>query len=68
MITKIFLLASLLLFSGALNSDVFSKLTDNEINVDEVKIGPDYFPIDTSLKLVYNSSMGEAYAEVKKKG
>lgn len=70
MITKIFLLANILLFSGVLNSDVFSKLNDNDmnINLDEVKIGPDYFPIDPSLKLVYNSSMGEAYAEIKKKG
>ena len=70
MITKTFLLASILLFSGVLNSDVFSKLNDNELNInlDEVKIGPDYFPIDPSLKLVYNSSMGEAYAEIKKKG
>lgn len=68
MITKIFLLTSILLFSGVLNSDVFSKLNDNDIILDEVKIGPDYFPIDPSLKLVYNSSMGEAYAEVKKKG
>ena len=72
LITKIFLLANILLFSGVLNSDVFSKLNDNDnhmnINLDEVKIGPDYFPIDPSLKLVYNSSMGEAYAEIKKKG
>lgn len=70
LITKIFLLANILLFSGVLNSDVFSKLNDNDmnINLDEVKIGPDYFPTDPSLKLVYNSSMGEAYAEIKKKG
>lgn len=70
LITKIFLLANILLFSGVLNSDVFSKLNDNDmnINLDVVKIGPDYFPTDPSLKLVYNSSMGEAYAEIKKKG
>jgi len=70
MITKITLLASILLFSGVLNSDVFSKFNDNDmnINLDEVKIGPEYFPTDPELKLVYNSSMGEAYAEIKKKG
>ncbi|HEY6626488.1 MAG TPA: hypothetical protein VIZ21_06005 [Ignavibacteriaceae bacterium] len=70
MITKIFLLASLLLFSGVLNSDVISHHYNNDsnMNLDEVKIGPEYFPIDPSLKLVYNSSMGEAYAEIKKKG
>jgi len=70
MITKIFLLTSILLFSGFLNSDVLSQLYDNDqnINLGEVKIGPDYFPTNPSLKLVYNSSMGEAYAEIKKKG
>ncbi|MDZ7623235.1 MAG: hypothetical protein U5J96_02145 [Ignavibacteriaceae bacterium] len=70
MITKIFLLASLLLISGVLNSDVISHLYNNNSssNLDEVNIGPEYFPTDPSLKLVYNSSMGEAYAEIKKKG
>ena len=70
MINKIFLLASILLFSGVLNSDILSHCSDNEINLylDEVNIGPDYFPTDPSLKLVYNSSMGEAYAEIKKIG
>lgn len=69
MITKIFLLTSILLISGFLNSDVLSQLYDNDqnINLGEVKIGPDYFPTNPSLKLVYNSSMGEAYAEIKKK-
>jgi len=70
MINKIFLLASILLLSGVLNSDVLSRLNDDDTNItlDEVSIGPDYFPTDTNLKLVYNSSMGEAYAEIKKKG
>ncbi|HSW54153.1 MAG TPA: hypothetical protein VLH59_03620 [Ignavibacteriaceae bacterium] len=70
MITKIILLASLLLFSGVLNSDIISHLYNNDssINLDEVKIGPEYFPTDPALKLVYNSSMGEAYAEIKQKG
>ncbi|MBE0571175.1 MAG: hypothetical protein IH618_06490 [Ignavibacteriaceae bacterium] len=70
MITKLILLASLLLFSGDFNSDVISHLYDSDSNIifDEVKIGPEYFPTDPELKLVYNSSMGEAYAEIKKKG
>ena len=70
MITKIILLASLLLFSGILNSDVIAQLHDSDSNIilDEVKIGPEYFPTDPKLKLVYNSSMGEAYAEFKQKG
>jgi hypothetical protein len=70
MITKIFLLASLLLFSEVLNSDDISQLYDSDSNIilDEVKIGQEYFPTDPTLKLVYNSSMGEAYAEIKKKG
>jgi hypothetical protein len=70
MITKIFLLASLLLFPGDPNSDVISRLYNNNSNIilDEVNIGPEYFPTDPELKLVYNSSMGEAYAEIKQKG
>ena len=70
MINKIFLLASILLFSGVFNSDVLSRFFDNDanINMDEFNIGPDYFPTNPSLKLVYNSSMGEAYAEIKQKG
>jgi len=70
MITKIFLLACLLLFSGVLNSDVIAQLYDSDSNIilDEVKIGPEYFPTDPKLKLVYNSSMGEAYAVIKQKG
>lgn len=70
MISKIFLLTSVMLFIGILNSDVFSHIYNNQPNnnLDELKIGSDYFPTDPSLKLVYNSSMGDAYAEVKKKG
>lgn len=70
MITKIILLVSLMLFSGDPNTDVISKLYDSDSNIilDEVKIGPEYFPTNPALKLVYNSSMGEAYAEIKQKG
>jgi hypothetical protein len=70
MISKIFLLASVLLFFVVLNSDAFSHFYDTQLNsnLDEIKIGSNYFPTDPSLKLVYNSSMGEAYAVIKRKG
>jgi hypothetical protein len=70
MISKIFLLASVLLFFVALNSDAFSHFYDTQLNsnLDEINIGPNYFPTDPSLKLIYNSSMGEAYAMIKRKG
>ena len=70
MISKIFLLASVLLFFIVLNSDAFSHFYDTQLNsnLDEINIGSNYFPIDPSLKLVYNSSMGEAYAVIKRKG
>jgi hypothetical protein len=35
---------------------------------EDYSIGLEYFPTNTALKLVYSSSMGEAYAEIKKKG
>jgi hypothetical protein len=35
---------------------------------EDYSIGPEYFPTNTTLKMVYSSSMGEAYAEIKKKG
>lgn len=70
MTNKIILIASVLLLFEVLNPDILSHLYDKDMNtnMDEVEIGPDYYPIDASLKLVYNSSMGEAYAEIKKKG
>src|SRR5512139_2856244 len=51
-------------------SDHSNDLIDPNINSGIVNdlIGPEYFPTNTSLKLVYNSSMGEAHAEIKKKG
>jgi hypothetical protein len=70
MISKIFLLASVLLFFVVLNSDAFSHFYDTQLNsnLDEIKITSNYFPTDPSLKLIYNSSMGEAYAVIKRKG
>ncbi|GIK60530.1 MAG: hypothetical protein HND39_13340 [Ignavibacteriota bacterium] len=46
------------------NAKQSAKIKSTEKNI----IGPEYFPINTSLKLVYNSSMGEAYSTVKKNG
>jgi hypothetical protein len=70
MISKIFLLVSVLLFFVVLNSDAFSHFYDTQLNsnLDEINIGSNYFPTDPSLKLIYNSSMGEAYAVIKRKG
>jgi hypothetical protein len=70
MISKIFLLASVLLFFVVLNSDAFSHFYATQLNsnLDDINIGPNYFPTDPKLKLVYNSSMGEAYAVIKRKG
>ncbi|MDH3267774.1 MAG: hypothetical protein OEM46_02855 [Ignavibacteria bacterium] len=70
MISIILLFANVLFFSGVLNPDVLSHLYDKDmkINMDKVEIGPDYYPIDPSLKLVYNSSLGEASAVIKKEG
>jgi hypothetical protein len=70
MINKIILLATVLFFSGDLNPEDLSNLYINDGNIilDEVQIGPDYYPIDPSLKLIYNSSFGEAFAVIKKKG
>lgn len=68
MIKKISVAAIIILFSTSVL--IFSELDHNKLL--ELKsreeITAEYFPIDPSLKLVYNSSMGEAYAEIKKKG
>lgn len=70
MIIKIILLVNVMLFSGIFNHLDMDQLSSNNIktNFDEIEIGRDYFPIDPSLKLVYNSSMGEAFAEITKNG
>ncbi len=70
MIIKIILFANILFFSGVKSSDDVSKsLTEYPYFIlDEVKINSEYFPTDPSLKLSYNSSMGEAFAEIKKIG
>ncbi len=42
------------------------KIEKNNSDFDEMIIGTEYFLMDTTLKLVYYSSLGEAYASVKK--
>lgn len=40
----------------------------NSLNADLINIGLEYFSIDPSLELIYNSSFGEAISVIKKKG
>ncbi len=70
MICKIILFINILFFSGVNSSvDISVPLIDNsKMFLDEVMIGTDYFPTDSSLKLSYNSSMGEAQAIIKQVG
>ncbi len=53
---------------NASNHSSGTKHIEEIITNEEIVIGPEYFPTNTSLKLVYNSSMGEASAEIKKNG
>jgi len=63
--TKLILV--LLLFINLTN--IVQAVDKNRDNTKEdIFIGSDYFPIDPSLKLTYNSSMGEAYSSVQKEG
>ncbi len=57
-------------FSGVNSSDDISDPINKKTNIiqDKVKIGTDYFPTNTSLKLSYSSSMGDAEAIIKKVG
>ncbi|MBK9099582.1 MAG: hypothetical protein IPM14_16015 [bacterium] len=41
---------------------------NHNYNSEDYSIGPEYFPVNTSMKLIYNSSLGEAFSEVRKKG
>ena len=41
---------------------------NNSLNADLINIGLEYFPVDPSLELIYNSSFGEAISVIKKKG
>lgn len=70
MFTKIIVLASVLCNFGFFDEIDQSLIVDSKIenNLDEIEISKDYFPVDPSLKLAYNSSMGEAYAKIKKNG
>lgn len=70
MISKIILLVNILFFTGVNSSiDISDLMTNKTKNViDDVMIGTDYFPTDTSLKLAYSSSMGDAEAVIKQVG
>jgi hypothetical protein len=70
MVYKYSLLTIASLFFNFTNSESSSP-TENKNNlskVNEIEIGSEYFPVDPSLKLVYNSSFGEANSVIKKKG
>jgi hypothetical protein len=51
-------------------SFIFSKLNINDVGINSVsgEITTEYFPANTSLKLYYESSMGDAIATIKKVG
>jgi hypothetical protein len=70
MISKIILSVYIVFFSGVKSTDDISDPISNKTNIiqDEVKIGTDYFPTNTSLKLSYSSSMGDAEAIIKQVG
>jgi hypothetical protein len=60
---NIFFILIFLLLTGL----SFTHSKNSELNT-EKEIGPEYFPIDPSLKLIYNSSLGEANARISKVG
>jgi hypothetical protein len=70
MISKIILFVNILIFSSSNSTLDLSDPSTNNTNIvfDEVKIGKDYFPTGPSLKLSYNSSMGDAEAVIKQVG
>lgn len=65
LISIIFLVASPILTEN----HIYDTIEHAKDNIDEkVLIGPEYFPIDPSLNLYYNSSLGEATATIKVEG
>lgn len=70
MISKIILFVYIIFFSRVNSTDDISDPINKKTNIiqDKVKIGTDYFPTNTSLKLSYSSSMGDAEAIIKKVG
>jgi hypothetical protein len=64
---KIISLIILLIYAVLVHSNDLETNEDQK-NYSDILIGSDYFPIDPSLKLTYNSSMGEAYSSVEKEG
>lgn len=67
--TKNKLLTTLLIvivISGFVYSNFFDN--DESPNLFSEELTNEYFPIDTSLSLIYNSSFGEAFSVIKKDG
>lgn len=54
-----------LIFQFNFGNDLYQNL-NNEYLLMNNEIGTDYFPVDTSLKLIYDSSLGEAESTIKK--
>jgi len=61
---------STILIVIAAASVIFSELNDTGSSIlpNMNQVTADYFPIDSSLKLIYNSSFGEAYATIEQNG
>ncbi len=63
-----FLLAIFILIIGlpfTLSNDFSNQLFTSAVSAE---IGREYFPLDSSLRLTYNSTFGEAFGEIKRKG
>ena len=65
---KIIFSAILIVIASA--SVIFSEINNKDYSILPFKneVTADYFPIDSSLKLIYNSSFGEAYATIQQNG
>jgi len=70
MYIKLFLSIILLLyFQFDSSKDLMNSRKEiNKETFNDFTIGPEYFSIDPSLNLSYNSSFGEAYSTIKKEG
>jgi DUF3108-like len=58
---SLFIVFSIILYSNSARTDSINNSYLGEIT-------SEYFPIDSSLKLTYNSSFGEAYSNIRKEG
>jgi len=70
MINKKVLFTILLMTTAFVVSGNILKINENiKLNsFENISIGPEYFPFDTSLTLTYNSSLGEAKSIIRKVG